>query len=212
MRGASIFRNGSIRSRVRIPLPRDSFFPPRWAGSAELREASSRSRDIVYSWDESAAELAAAETIVLPKGKDASDARICTLETVATFPRTKEITEAIGNKIFELTALELRAHPSWRPVIALYRFGLTALINDKDPKEHATPFLHEANAQRALEMDFHQKLIDYINWFEVTQDSAMESSHFQSYFRTTQEIDQAVVDPTHPNPLRARLLKVEAQF
>jgi hypothetical protein len=186
-------------------------FPTEMGWQRELREAPSRSRDIVYSWGESAAELAAAETIVLPKGKNSSDTRICTIETVGTFPRTKEVTEAIKEKIFELTALELRAHPSWRPIIALYRFGLTALINDKDPA-HAAKLLHDANAQRVSEMDFHQKLVDYINWYEVTQDSGMENSHFSSYFRTAQELDKVVADPAHPNPLRARLLKVEAQF
>jgi hypothetical protein len=185
-------------------------FPTEMGWQRELLEAPGRSRDIVYTWDESAAELAAAETIVLPKGKEADDARVCTIETVSAFPRTPEVANAIGKKIFDLTALELRAHPSWRPIISLYRLGLTALINDKDPK-HAADYFHQANLQRATEMNNHQKLVDYTNWYEVTNSPA-ESSRFSAYFRTAEELDKAEPDPAHPNPLRARLLKVEAEF
>jgi hypothetical protein len=185
-------------------------FPTEMGWQRELLEAPVRSRDIVYTWDESAAELAAADTIVLPHGKKAYDDRICTIETVATFPRDKELDKAVRDKVLELTALELRAHPSWRPIISLYRLGLTALTSDKDPT-HAAAYFHQANQQRAREIDLHQKLVDYTNWYEVTN-SPVESSHFRSYFRTADELDKTDADPTHPNPLRARLLKVEAEF
>jgi hypothetical protein len=192
------------------PSSAERLFPTEMGWQRELLDAPDRSRDIVYTWDESASELAAADSLVIPKGKDASDDRICTIETVGTFPRTKEVSDAISRKIFDLTALELRAHPSWRPIIALYRLGLTALINDKNPAD-AKNYFHQANVQRAAEMAGHQKLVDYANWYEVTNSPAV-ASHFQSYFKTAEELDQAEPDPAHPNPLRANLLKVESRF
>jgi len=192
------------------PSTAEFLFPTELGWQRELLDAPGRSRDIVYTWDESASELAAAETIELPKGPDANDARVCTIETVGSYPRTKEVADAINRKIFDLTALELRAHPDWRPIIALYRLGLTALINDKNPQD-AKNYFHQAYVQRAAEMDLHQKLTDYANWYEVT-DSPPVASHFQSYFQTAQELDKVEPDPAHPNPLRARLLEIESRF
>ena len=186
-------------------------FPTEMGWQRELREAAPRSLGLVYSWDESAAALTAAETIALPKDKDDSDTRLCTIETVGTFPRSQEMDEAISKKVLELTALQLRVHPSWQPIVELYRFGLTALVRDHDPKR-AADYLHQAHVRRAAEMDFHDKLVDYINWFEVTQDLPPTASHFSSYFQVAQELDKAEADPEHPNPIRADLLKVESEF
>jgi len=119
--------------------------------------------------------------------------------------------DAINKKVLELTALELRVHPSWQPIVELYRFGLTALVRDNDPKR-AADYLHQAHVRRAAEMDFHDKLVDYTNWFEVTQDMPMTPSHFGSYFQVAQALNKAEPNPEHPNPIRADLLKVESEF
>lgn len=193
------------------PKTAEYLFPTEMGWQRELRDASNRDRALVFTWDESAAELTAAATIALPKGKHADDTRLCTIDTVATFRRDKEINQAINAKILELTALELRVHPSWQPIIELYRFGLSALVNDPDPKR-ALEYLHEARVRRAAEMTRHENLTDYVNWFEVTQYTPVEASHFRSYFRTADELDKIEADPAHPNPLRADLLKVEAEF
>jgi hypothetical protein len=186
-------------------------FPTEMGWQRELHAAGERSRSRFFTWDESAAELTAAETIALPKGPLGDDTRLCTIETVATFPRDKALDAVITQKIYELTALELRVHPSWQPIIELYRFGLTALVRDNDPKR-AADYLHQAHVRRAAEMDFHDKLVDYANWYEVTQDMPNVASHFTSYFRVAQELDKAEGDPQHPNPIRADLLKVESEF
>jgi hypothetical protein len=186
-------------------------FPTEMGWQRELREAGPRSLGLVYSWDESAAALTAAETIALPKKNDDLDTRLCTIETVGTFPRSQEMDDAINKKVLELTALELRVHPSWQPIVELYRFGLTALVRDNDPKR-AADYLHQAHVRRAAEMDFHDKLVDYTNWFEVTQDMPMTPSHFGSYFQVAQALDKAEPNPAHPNPIRADLLKVESEF
>jgi hypothetical protein len=195
----------------RNPRPAAWLFPTELGWQRELREASDRSRNLVFSWDESAAELAAAETIALPKGKDASDTRLCTIETVSTFPRSAQIDAAINTKVLDLTALQLRVHPGWQRIIELYRFGLIALVRDNDPKR-AAQYLHEAHVQRAEEVAIHAQLVDYINWFEVTQNMPIEESHFRSYFEVAQQLDKMQADPAHPNPLRSDVLKVESEF
>ena len=186
-------------------------FPTEMGWQRELLDAPHRDRALVYTWDESAAELTAAQTLALPKGKHSDDTRLCTIETVATFPRTKELDQAVNDKIRDLTALELRVHPSWQPVIELYRLGLTALLRDPNP-QRASQYLHEARVGRATEMAYRQNLVDYVNWYEVTQNQPIERSHFHDYFRVARELDQIEPDPAHPNPLRADLLKVEAKF
>jgi hypothetical protein len=193
------------------PQTAEYLFPTEMGWQGELRDASQRDRPLVYTWDDSAAELSADETIALPKGKHADDTQLCTIDTVATFPHSKTLDQAVNAKILELTALELRVHPSWQPVIELYRFGLTSLLRDPTP-QRAVQYLHQARVRRAEEMAYHQKLIDYVNWYEVTQNMPIEASHFRDYFRIAQELDKIEPDPAHPNPLRADLLKVEAKF
>ena len=187
-----------------------TLLPSEAAWQQELASSSARSRDIVYSWDETVAELAAAETIAIP-GAKAADTRLCTIDTVSTFPRSQQTISAVQQKILNLTALELRAHPSWRPIIATYRFGLTSFTGGKNPDD-ATKLIAEAQRRRTAEMAAHQKLLDYANWFEVTKDYASGNSSFSGYFTTAREIEQAEADPDHPNPIRADLLQVESKL
>ncbi len=186
-------------------------FPTEMGWQRELREASSRSKSWIYSWDESAAALTAAETLALPKEKGHDDVRLCTLETIDKVPLTKTVDAVINQKIAELTSLQFRVHPSWQPIVELYRFGLAALARDNDPKR-AADYIHQAHVRRAAEMDLHAKLVDYTNWFEVTQNLPSTASPFRSYFQTAQELDRAQGDPNRPNPIRADLLKVESEF
>lgn len=188
-------------------------FPTETAWQHELVDATQRSRDIVYTWDETTAQLAATEIVAIPpdKDKETAETRICTLDTVSTFPRNDKLLAVLQQKVFELTNLELRAQVSWRPIVALYRFGLTALIQAKKP-DQGQKLIDEARQQRAAEMAYHQKLLDYVNWFEVTKDHAGETTRFRTYFSTAQEMERVEADPAHPNPIRANLLQVESQL
>ncbi len=191
------------------PTPADYLFPTEAGWQRELLDAPERSHDIVYTWDESVAALSSAETISIP-GKKPEDTRIGTLDRVADFPRNSDLISTLQQKNFDLTALELRIHPSWRPIVALYRFGLTALINDQPVQ--AKRYLAEARSRRMGEMAYHQKLTDYVNWFEVTKDYGEHTSHFDSYFSTAQAMERVQADPARPNPIRAGLLQVESQL
>lgn len=186
-------------------------FPTEMGWQRELRAADGRSQNLVYSWDESAAALTAAETIALPKEKGQADVRLCTIETIGSIPRSATVNAAINKKVLELTALQLRIHPSWQPIVELYRFGLTALARDNDP-QRAAEYIHQAHLRRAAEINIRTKLLDYTNWFEVTQNLPPTASPFRSYFQVAQELDKAEGDAQHPNPIRADLLKVESEF
>ena len=195
------------------PTSANLHFPTETAWQHELVDAIQRSRDIVYTWDDTVAQLAATEIISIPPDKDqgTSETRICTLDTVSTFPHNDKLLPVLQQKIFDLTNLELRAQVSWRPIIALYRFGLTALIQPKKP-DQAKKLIEQARQQRAAEMANHQKLLDYINWFEVTKDYTGATTRFRTYFSTAREMERVEADPGHPNPIRANLLQVESQL
>ena len=173
----------------------------------ELVDATQRSRDIVYTWDYTQTELVRAEVISLPT-KKASAPKVCTLDTVTTFPYDEKMEAILKEKLTDLTALELRAHPSWHPILELYRSGLSTLINLKNPAE-AQKLISEARDLRAAELANHQKLVDYVNWFEVTRDYPGTPSRFSTYFTTAQQLEELQADPAHPNLIRAHLLSLE---
>lgn len=191
------------------PTSAKLLFPTEMGWQRELVSATDRSRDVVFTWDETVAELASADVIAIPSDKP-DQTKVATLDTICNFPRSQKLIDALHQKIFDLTKLELRAHQNWRPVLALYRFGLTALINDPKP-DQALKFIKEAHEQRVAEMEDHQKLVDYINWYEVTK-SDNGLSRFQSYFMTAKEMEQVQADPAHPNPVRADVLAVESKL
>jgi hypothetical protein len=192
------------------PTSAQYLFPTETGWQGELIAATGRSHDIVYTWEESLAELDTINVLAVP-GDKPGKAHIGSLDNVTTFPRDSKLLTTLQQKNLDLINLELRAHPSWRPIIALYRFGLTAVLDGKK-LDQAAKVLQEATRKRALEMNYHQKLIDYTNWFEVTKNFAGDTSYFHSYFATAQAIEKAQADPDHPNPIRAHLLQVESQL
>lgn len=215
----SLVRPGSKRNDFQLwistvsgpnPTAASLLFPTEAGWQRELLASPERSRDIVYTWDESMTDLAAAETIAIT-AKKTPDTHISTLETILSFPPSKELDEAVKKKIFDLTALELRADSNWRPIIALYRFGLTALTEEHDRKK-AQKLLAQAQQLRTQQIADHQKLLDYMNWFQVTQNYSSGSTAFRNYFQTAAQMENAEADPRHPNPIRANLLHVESQL
>jgi len=192
------------------PFQSQFHFPTETAWQHELADATKRSRNIVYTWSETSSELTATETITFAPSKDAK-VETCTLDTVTTLPRNPIILEALQERISLLTELELRAHPSWHAILELYRSALTALVNDNHP-DQAKQLLREAHRRRVAEMAYHQKLLDYVNWFEVTKDYPGNTSPFSAYFVTAKEMERIQADPAHPNPIRANLLQIESEL
>jgi hypothetical protein len=195
----------SIPNRTSAQL----LFPTETGWQHELLDAPERSHELVYTWDESSSALASAEAIIVP-AKKAEQSRVYTLDSVLAAKRDDALVAALQKKVFDLTSLELRAHPSWRPILALYRFALTAVISNHP--DEARDLIKKAQDQRANEVAYHQKLIDYVNWFEVTKDYAGRTSLFESYFSTAHQMDRMQGDPDHPNPIRADVLQVESRL
>jgi hypothetical protein len=197
-------------SKAASSAPGQLHFPTEAAWQRELTDATSRSRALVYSWSETEAELTDDETITFADTKDGK-VQTCTLDTAATLPRTPGLVEALKERVFVLTELQLRAHPGWQAILETYRSALTALATDNNP-EQAKSLLLVAHKLRLAEADYHQKLLDYMNWFEVTKDDEGETTHFQSYFDTAKEMERIQADPAHPNPIRADLLEIESEL
>jgi hypothetical protein len=185
-------------------------FPTENDWQHELADASTRGQDIVYGWDETLSKLKAAETLTFAPTKD-SPVETCSIYDVTTKPHSTMMFEAIQERIYLLTELELRAHPSWSPIIQMESSALTLLIRDNQA-DQAQKLLQEAHRQMLAEIDYHQQLLDYMNWFEVTKDYAGNTSHFTIYFTTAKEMESVEADPVHPNPIRANLLQIESEL
>jgi hypothetical protein len=192
------------------PSPAQYHFPTETAWQRELVDASDRSHAIVYTWAETLSELKADETITYATAKNAK-VQTCTLEDVTKLPHLVPVFEALQERIYILTELELRAHPAWNPTIELYRSAITALIKENQI-DFADKLLREAHQAQLAEMDNHQKLLDYANWFEVTKNYTDTTTHFGSYFDTAKEMERIQADPAHPNPIRANLLEIESEL
>jgi hypothetical protein len=185
-------------------------FPTEANWKRELADAADRSRNTVYTWQETYDDLISDETIAYAESKGAK-VQTFSLDDVATKAPTAQLLQAVKERIDVLTALEIRAHPGWHSTLEAYRTALTALVQD-DGEARAPRILAEAHALQAGEVANHQKLVDYLNWFEVTRDLGDGPSHFEGYFVTSKQIESAVADPTHPNPIRTKLLHVESQL
>jgi hypothetical protein len=185
-------------------------FPTETAWQHELADSISRSRNLVYTWSETRDELTTAKTLTFASSKDGK-IQSCSIDDAATLPRTPIVLEALQERVIFLTELELRAHPGWHPVLEIYRSSLTALLKENNI-EKAKQLLQEAHREFVVESDYHQKLLDYANWFEVTKDDGNNTSHFESYFITAREMERVEADPAHPNPIRANLIQIESEL
>ncbi len=192
------------------PGTAQQLFPTELGWQRELVDATQRSQDVVYTWEETQAAIIAAETVTLPTAKG-SDPKTATLDNLGSLAVDPQISVVLNQKLLDLTGLELRAHPSWHQTLELYRSGLSTLISGKDPAM-AQKILTAAHSLRVSEAENHQKLVDYVNWFEVTRDYPGAPSHFTSYFTTAQQLEKVQADPNHPNQIRADLLQIESQL
>ena len=128
----------------------------------------------------------------------------CTLDEAPAKERTPALLQALQERIEVLTALELRAYPSWHSILEAYRAALVYLMENDDANQ-SRKLLAEAHGLREAEIANHQKLVDYLNWFEVTRDYGETTSRFNSYFATAKRMERVEADPTHPNPIRRDL-------
>ncbi len=100
-----------------------------------------------------------------PKNPDAAVARgAAALPAVA---RTREGSRLMRERALECITLEFRAHPLMKPVIAEYRRIFMTL--ERKPKERMDDEIAELERLRALLLQRHSAVLDYLNWYEATQ-------------------------------------------
>ena len=184
-------------------------FPTETNWQQELADAAARSRNAFYTWQETLDELTADGTITYADSKDAK-VQTYALDSVAAKELTEGLRQAMAQKIDQLTQLERHAHPGWHSTLEAYRAALASLL--RGDEEWAPRQLAEAHALHDAEIANHQKLVDYLNWFEVTRDFGGDSSRFARYMATSKQLEAAAPDPAHPSPLRTKLQHIESQL
>ena len=104
-------------------------------------------------------------------------------------------------RALECVGLEFRAHPLMKPFIAEYRRIFMTL--EQKPKAKVSGEIEELEALRALLLQRHGAILDYMNWYEATQlDDAGESP--------LGEIPELPDIPPRKDPLTRELDRMEA--
>jgi hypothetical protein len=100
-----------------------------------------------------------------PKNPDAIVARgAAALPVVA---RTREGNRLMRERALECIALEFRAHPLMKPLVSEYRRIFMTL--ERKPKAKVAGEIAELERLRALLLQRHSDVLDYLNWYEATQ-------------------------------------------
>jgi hypothetical protein len=174
---------------------------------SRLSHAAERSRNLVYSWDETSRLFADSQTLLL-RDPDSGEELLARLNQLASHRHRPGLAQAVADKIEELINLELRAHFLWRPIIAHYRLGLANLHNGKaKPEVTYESRIAEADAEIQALNQAHSLLTDYLNWFAVTQPLASPGSAFSDYHLLRQRLDH--FDPRQVDPLRTTAITIE---
>jgi hypothetical protein len=214
----SLVRGSERRSEFQAWLssfstPGDSgrlHFPTEANWQDELDDVATRERNLVYTWQETSDELDADSKVTYATSKTAQ-VKICALDDIGGQKRTPALLQAVQERLDLLTALELRAHPAWHSTLEAYRDALAALL-DEGSTANVPRLLHIAHALREAEQADHEKLVDYVNWYEVTHDFGETNSLFDNYLVTARQVEKVVADPAHPNPIRVGVLQVEQRL
>ncbi len=180
------------------------FLPSELAWERELMKAEADSEPVTYSWTSTLQKLRA-QKILLAK-KDQRKPRTFLLDDLASpeLTHTPELTQEMQDEYTQLTGLQARAHPSWQEAVSAYRQAVFAWLQNAKP-DTMTEILTKARGLADEQVAEHQRLTDYLNWFEVTH--SYGRPQFQKYFQSVQEADKTNSDK--PDPLRDNLLNFE---
>lgn len=119
----------------------------------------------VQKTNEELAGILAIEVAADPKRKNSPPVRGPSALPFAARNRGGEF--LMRQRSSELLNLEFRAHPLLRPVVEEYR-NIAMLLAVK-PKSKVDHRIEEIEKIRALLVDRHKAISDYLNWFEATQ-------------------------------------------
>ena len=79
--------------------------------------------------------------------------------------KTKEGARLLRDRSLECIALEFRAHPMMKPIIAEYRRIFMTL--ERKPKAKVSEEIEKLEALRALLIERHGEMLNYLNWYEA---------------------------------------------
>lgn len=171
-----------------------------------LSLAREQRTELIFRFDDTATRFAAAQSIRIPRAKGHQE-RITTLTKLAELQDHPKLKAAVRQKIDELTNLELRAHFSWRPIIAWQRAGLHRLLSEDQNalSDYAQAIAKAIREQRALNQ-MHEQISDFLNWYLVAKVPVQDGSYFADYYRVRTELES--FEPPQEDPLRSHQIKV----
>jgi len=162
---------------------------------------------LIYGFDETASRFSSLVSIRMPGVEGQSEDRVVKLEQLAPYHRNPKLESVINAKLKELLELELRAHFSWRPVIAWYRAALTRLASaDRDAlKDYETAVAKAERMVRELNR-YHENVNDYVNWFLVAKAFNDGETQFKGYYRVRSELES--FEPPQHDRLRSSTIRI----
>ena len=106
-------------------------------------------------------------TAILDLGEPTATSKPSTLPALMQGARGEGGAYLMRQRSVELFDLEFRGHPLLRPVVGEYREIMSLLA--RKPKAKLAQRIADIEKIRALLVERHQKITDYLNWFEATQ-------------------------------------------
>jgi len=160
--------------------------------------------DVLYGWDRTADELAAAQVFVLPADAK-NQGRLVKWSELPQMRNDPALPALVRSKIAQFEVLEMRANFAWRPVIALYRDALNSLyLPSGDPAAAFAARLADADQAAQRLNSLAQRVGDYLNWFEVTRKTGGSgpdtTSQFEDYFNLSRQFDAWEGDGSAASP------------
>ncbi len=172
------------------PWPLDAKIEEQWSA---FQKNIGDGPDILYSWERTADELAAAQVFTLPA--DAKNpVRLVKWSELPPLRNDPAMPALVRSKIAQFEVLEMQANFAWRPVIALYRDALSSLyLPSSDPAAAFAARLADADQAAQRLNSLAQRVGDYLNWFEVTRKTGGSgpdtTSQFEDYFDLGRQFD-----------------------
>ena len=140
--------------------------------------------------------------------KAGSTKKSFTLDQYASFKSAPGATAALNNLSERLVALETRANPLMREIVAGYEELSVRLAHHE--AHHLQARLDNLADYRKQLLDHMDKIADYLNWYEATQ-RTQASGSFDEYIRTADQIDKQTAPERH-DPISKYMDGVEQEF
>lgn len=201
-----------------------------FAWRAQLERTGGGSREILYSWEETANALNKAMPITLLATGSEKEVTT-TIDALDPYKTHPGLAAAVNDKLTELTDIDLKASFLWHQPIACYRAALMTIAHITPPPElqktlpgrgsknfgkHDIPvkadyadYVSAASEQVALIQKLHEQVNDYLNWVVVTKSAGEQGSAFASYYELQKKLGD--FQPRQKDNLSRAILKIEKE-